>query len=164
MQFSKEEFSFINQEMMKLTEEIITLKLQQQELQQQLTAAKAECDDWCHQAERWRLRFEELDAKLDEERYNNMWMRKFIRLSAEKVFALFRNHNDIRILSTLLSFLHYVQPEEATIEERRRIEDLSQYAFKPRMSATNVNIGNVEFMAQNDVNVNQKPQIENGHE
>lgn len=164
MNISKEEFSFINKELTKLTEEIMILKMQLQETQQTLKATRAECDDWSRQAEAWRLRYEESDALLDEERYNNMWMRKFIRLSAEKVLNLFRNHNDIRILATLLSFLEYVLPEEATTEERRRIEALSQYTFKTEATATNVTIGNVEFWAQNDVNVNQTPQLGNGHE
>jgi len=74
-------------------------------------------DEKCAECEEWKMKFETAQAMAENERYNNMWLRTFIRLSMEKVKNFFTRQKDLRLLSFAQSFILSMMPDDAPAEE-----------------------------------------------
>ena len=155
MELNTQEFDFLNKQLIELSTENLSLKRKLEEAEGKYLALNTEYVKLQVVSVSLKQHIKALEAQLDEQRYDNMWMRQFIRLSAPKVMELFQRKGlPISTLTVLYTFLSYATPDDALPEERKLIADLSQYSFNTETQQTTIKVDQVGVMVGKDLNIN----------
>ena len=153
MNLKPNELFSINDKLTDQAIEIHTLRQKQDELLQQLADAKTENADIRHKADEWRRRYEALHDSASPDPLPARSAEQYIRISAEKVTCVFHDTNNAVVLSLLYALIIRAMLDDATPAERMWLKSLAALTYKKAEPATNVSIGQAQYVAGNDVNL-----------